>query len=158
MTAPAKSYHYFVPSTDGSIDRAGALAKDWQRIEALLALGTVKGRTGALAVYTNGAFCQSIAHISLSSPLDEDLPSETAITATTASSPSAQTMTIQGVLHKAASVGDTSIQVRYILGSDQDTDSICSVGGNPSPQIENCKFYRIPETVLFSLPTADSAQ
>lgn len=127
--------HY--QSTDHEArDRSGAISKDFQSLAAWLSLGTPAGREDAKKLYELGAYCQSYAQLTLTTELDTDVPLGTVVTGTSFGGSPA--MTVNGVTFSTAQAGSTALEVLYVIPDDGVTE-LCSAGGNPSPQYDQCK-------------------
>lgn len=117
-----------------SLDRAATLSQDVQSLQAYVALGETSGWGKAFELYHRGAFCQSYAELTLSQPLNRTIGVGTSVSAGS----------ILGVTQEPAGTGDTSLRVRYVHASSQDWTTVasspplCSVGGNPNPNLSNC--------------------
>lgn len=130
-------YYVYTPTTDDTTERAAAIAKDYQTMEATLALG-IDGRTKARSLYQLGAYCQSYAKLDLTTQLATDVPIGAQVTGS-----ASQQGSIAGIIRKEAKAGDTKLQVQYRLKqgvpASQGVTQLCSVGGNPTPQLHQCK-------------------
>lgn len=134
-------FYTYTPTTDDTVDRAAAISKDFQTMEAQLALGSEgDGRNRARSIYQLGAYCQSYARLDLTAPLAKDVP----VGAQVMGSASQGSGAIAGATRTAAQKGDTVLQVLYRLNhgvaASQSVTHLCSVGGNPTPQLGQCKY------------------
>ena len=82
-------------------------------------------------VYLDGAYSRSYAELSL-----QGLPGHVAAH-TTVSGISTSGEVITGVTMYGAGVGDNLLLVQY---NNAENPSICSVGGNPEPEINGCTY------------------
>ena len=133
MSLLSPSTSFDTPSTVGSLDRAASLAYDFQKMKAYL-VGTT--RDDAKAIYEFGAYCRSYAELSLDSPLTQDIPKGVVVKGLTTSSNNGE---VDGRIFRRASAGATTLQVQYpFTETAQSGPSLCSVGGNPTPLLDQC--------------------
>jgi len=128
-------------ASENVLERSGAIAKDLQRIVGLLVGGK---RSDARTLYRKGAYCQSVAAITLSddTSLDGVLPIGTRVAGRNSNGRS-----IPGILVKPLSRGttETTAHVQFIFNENdagnpsRAVTQLCSVGGNPVPQLDRCK-------------------
>lgn len=134
-------YYSYQPTTDGTTERAASIAKDFQTMEAQLALGGSDGRDRARRIYRHGAYCQSYTSLNLTEPLVADVPIGAQVIGSASTESGASS--VAGEIRKSAKAGDTVVEVQYLLNQGvpayQGVTQICSVGGNPSPQLNQCK-------------------
>ena len=138
MSLLSPSTSYYTPSTVGSLDRAASLAYDFQKMKAYL-VGTT--RDDAKAIYEFGAYCRSYAELSLDSPLTQDIPKGVVVKGLTTSSSTSSSNNgeLDGRILLRASAGATTLQVQYPLTETAKSGpSLCSVGGNPTPLLDQC--------------------
>jgi hypothetical protein len=140
MSLLSPSTSFYTPSTVGSLDRAASLAYDFQKMKAYL-VGTT--RDDAKAIYEFGAYCRSYAELSLDSPLTQDIPAGVVVKGMTTSSSSTSSSwnngELDGRILVRASAGATTLQVQYpFTETAQSGPSLCSVGGNPTPLLDQC--------------------
>ena len=123
----------YTPSFDISESNAGIYGKDYQLIEAILSLETPEGVEKARRLYELGAFCQSYAKLPLKVSLVENIAKGSTVVQGE----------ILGVVYKDAKVNDSVLEVQYVLPSGVlptiGANQLCSVGGNPDPQLDECK-------------------
>ena len=122
----------YTPSNGLESDsRAGAIAKDFQVLEAQLA--TKNALPQARKLYESGAYCQSYATLTLSSPLTIDIQAGTEVSQGG----------IKGFVHEDAKTDDGTLKVNYLLPfgtpSYMGVNQVCSAAGNPTPQLSKCK-------------------
>ena len=133
MSLLSPSTSFYTPSTVGSLDRAASLAYDFQKMKAYL-VGTT--RDDAKAIYEFGAYCRSYAELSLDSPLTQDIPAGVVVKGLTTSSSNGE---VDGRILRGASAGATTLKVQYpFTETAQSGPSLCSVGGNPTPLLDQC--------------------
>jgi len=111
---------------------AASISKDWQELEGLFALRTNEGRQKAKALYEKGAYCQSYATLKLTAALQDSIPA-----GTLASGKNKVGQELKAELPVDAFPGDSTIQVMYLI-PDGGILQLCSVGGNPDPQYNEC--------------------
>lgn len=107
------------------------ISLDQAVIETLVAEGTLEAFEAAKNVYMQGGNSKSVARLSLSTPLSEDLPKGTEITGETATAASPAS----GSAYKDFAAGDNTVEVKY--------SSDCRIGGLPiDDQVRvGCKYH-----------------
>jgi len=110
-----------------------ALDLDQKAMEAQLALKTPQSFNVANDIYSKGAFSKSYAKLTLTSPLATGVAAGVEVTGVASDGTQ-----IRGATYKAAAVGDTMLQVQYMVIGIQDAYVNCQVGSNPSPNTVGC--------------------
>jgi len=114
-------------------------------------LGTDQGRQAALKVYVEGAFSDSYAEITLSTPMPLDVGK-----GVTVFGRAADGTQVRGKTMTATKSGDTVIEVGYHAAPVQARWTNCHVGGNPEPNTDGCEYQWMSFLCLFFCPTNDT--
>jgi len=130
----SSSTSFYTPSTAGSLERAASLAFDFQKVKAKLVGSTT--RDEANAIYETGAYCLSYAELSLHAPLTHDIPAGVVVKGRTTSSGA-----VEGRILQRATAGESTLQVQYLFTEPGPSGpTLCSVGGNLTPLVDQCTF------------------
>jgi hypothetical protein len=124
-----------------SVTDHAALDLDQKAMEGQLALKTPQSFAKANDIYSQGAFSKTYAKLTLDAPLTTAVSAGVQVFGITSDGTQ-----IGGTTYKAASVGDTLLQVKYMTIGIQASYANCQVGANPTPNTAGC--FNATGTVL----------
>ena len=102
---------------------------------AQLATGTISGFETAMRIYSEGAFSQPYAVLTLDAPLDDTLEIDDVVVGTSQDG----LREVRGRIIDNYPKGSQSIRVMYDINEVQESYVGCQVAANPNPKLDGCK-------------------
>jgi hypothetical protein len=119
---------------------------DQKAMEDQLDTFTEAGFLNAQSIYSSGGHSKSYAVLTLSTPLTQTIPVETAITGSNENG-----SVVTGEAYEEAPAGATTLKFRYAVSSSQETYTECHVGGLTETNTVGCKCLQIDSYVTMRL-------
>lgn len=113
-----------------------AIDLDQLEFSKFVALGTLEGYEQAMRIYSEGAFSEPIAFLTLTTPLREALAIGDVVIGTSQDS----SREVKGHIVNNYPRGTSTIRVIYETNEVQSDYTSCLVAANPNPKLDGCKY------------------